>query len=225
MTGVFEDLTGKRFNRLTVIGKVKNTKCVTWECKCDCGKTIYVTTQPLNSGHTKSCGCFKGDKLGEFATTHGRSAENKRLYNMWRAMIDRCYNKSIANYKNYGERGISVCESWQDVNVFFEWALKNGYEKNLQIDRRNNDGNYCPENCHFVTASYNSRNQRVKKSNTTGFVGVSKETGRETYAYAINCGNKRYRKAGFPTAMECAKARDRVIVDNKLDGFNLNKYE
>jgi len=152
MTGVFEDLTGKKFNRLTIIGRVKNTKGVVWECVCDCGKITHVVTQKLSSGRTKSCGCFKGDKLGEFATTHGKCVENKRLYDIWRAMYDRCYNKNVPNYSRYGQRGISMCETWMDVGVFFEWALKNGYEETLQIDRRDNDGNYCPENCHFVTA-------------------------------------------------------------------------
>ena len=225
MKGVFEDLTGKRFNRLTIVGRVKNTKGVKWECVCDCGKTTYAVTQKLSSGSTKSCGCFKGDRLSEFATTHGKTRDNKRLYDIWSAMIYRCSNETIANYHRYGGRGISVCDEWKDVDVFFEWALNNGYENTLQIDRRNNNGNYCPENCHFVTASYNSRNQEIKSNNTTGFVGVSKEGGRETYVYSVEYNKKRYRKAGFPTAIECAKARDKFIIDNNFDGFNLNKYE
>lgn len=91
---------------------------------------------------------------------HGAYVKNKNLYNTWQTMIRRCEDVKRVKYKDYGGRGISVCEEWHDPNIFIDWALANGYKKGLQLDRINNNGNYEPSNCRLVTTKENSRNRR-----------------------------------------------------------------
>lgn len=94
---------------------------------------------------------------------HGLYRENSRLFNVWQTMKSRCENANRDNYARYGGRGIMVCEEWQTAENFVKWALDNGYEKGLQLDRIDNAKGYSPENCRFVTASVNSRNRRNTK--------------------------------------------------------------
>lgn len=94
---------------------------------------------------------------------HGLFRENPALFNVWQTMIGRCENSNRLKYKDYGGRGIKVCEEWHEAKNFVLWALGNGYEKGLQLDRIDNDGDYCPENCRFVTPKENSRNRRNTK--------------------------------------------------------------
>lgn len=101
--------------------------------------------------------CHKG------RTTHGLFRDNKGLFNVWQTMKARCENRNREKYKDYGGRGIKVCDEWHDPANFVRWALNNGYAQGLQLDRIDNDGNYCPENCRFVTPKENSRNRRNTK--------------------------------------------------------------
>lgn len=94
---------------------------------------------------------------------HGANMRNKRLYGVWKTMMHRCYNPKREKYKDYGGRGISVCNEWHDPNAFMDWAEANGYADGLQLDRVNNDGNYAPDNCRFATPKENSRNRRNAK--------------------------------------------------------------
>lgn len=89
-------------------------------------------------------------------TKHGAYKRNPTLYGVWNTMKHRCEDKKRTKYKDYGARGIKVCADWQDPNAFIDWALANGYERGLQLDRINNDGNYCPENCRWITPKENS---------------------------------------------------------------------
>lgn len=98
--------------------------------------------------------------------THGLYATNKRLFSIWQSMKSRCENPNRVKYKDYGGRGIKVCAEWMNAENFVRWALQNGYAEGLQLDRIDNDGNYCPENCRFVTPKENSRNRRNTKSLT-----------------------------------------------------------
>ena len=99
--------------------------------------------------------------------SHGLYRENKSLFNVYNSMKSRCYNKNRDNYERYGGRGIGVCEEWRNsAESFVRWALDNGYEKGLQLDRINNNEDYCPENCRWVTAKENCRNTRRNKTLT-----------------------------------------------------------
>jgi len=166
------DLTGQRFGRLVVIGVVSRDKKAhqtKWNCHCDCGKNVEVAGGNLKNGHSQSCGCFSRDASIERATTHGRS--HTRLFRIWAGMHTRCNNKNFPRYPSYGGRGITVTPEWKDFIVFETWALLNGYNDNLTIDRIDNDGNYCPENCRWVD---NIVQQNNKQNNH--FITVNGET-------------------------------------------------
>ncbi len=158
-----KDLTGMKFGRLTVIEPAKkHGKRTAWKCVCDCGKTVEAITCNLTRGHSLSCGCLKKERL----TTHGLRSRtwSHPLYGVWDNMRQRCLNPNATGYHRYGGRGIQVCKEWADsFECFFAWAMKAGYQKGLQIDRADNDGDYCPENCRWVTRSQNQNNRSTNR--------------------------------------------------------------
>lgn len=166
--GQFIDLTGLQFGRLTVIKPSCSTRNgVKWECWCACGKTTVVFGASLRKGLTKSCGCYHSDvvsksakKVGLANRKHGMS--HHRLHHIWAGMKQRCQDQADADY---GGRGIEVCPEWRDsFEDFLNWALANGYRDDLTIERKDTDGNYCPENCTWANQkaqANNKRNNRV----------------------------------------------------------------
>ena len=189
-----EDLVGKRFGRLTVVGLagVKRHHAQ-WLCQCDCGLTTLSYAYQLNNGSKQSCGCLRTEKAsehipqaqkGEANPTYkhgGKSGKIERLYTTWWNMLKRCETQSASRYECYGGRGIKVCKEWHDYAVFREWAYNNGYydqDPNLSrgekfsIDRIDPDKDYEPSNCQWISLSDNVRrmnlhanqNRRLAKS-------------------------------------------------------------
>ena len=204
------DLTGGVFGRLTVVSESKLTdkKSVRWDCVCSCGRTAVVCTRDLQSGHTKSCGCFKIDTV----TKHGLTRHPLR--SVWKDMKRRCNNTKCRSYTDYGARGITVCKEWQeDLVAFHDWAVTNGWRRGLRIDRRNNDGNYEPNNCRFISHQENCQNTRLlSRKNTSGYRGVSKMNNGKFQAYYTYKRKTVSLGANFESAKEAAIARDSAII-------------
>lgn len=165
----FEDLSGKRFGKLTVIKPAENINEYLgnkkWLCKCDCGRESVVRSNYLKNGHTTSCGCLQRERVHEARFKHGDS--NNRLFNIYEKIKRRCYNPKDHNYKEYGGRGIRVCNEWLDKDSgyinFKTWALSNGYKEDLSIDRIDVNGNYEPCNCRWATFKIQANNKRCNR--------------------------------------------------------------
>lgn len=159
-----EDLTGKKFGRLTVLGRADDyippcgSPKVRWRCLCDCGNETIIVGAYLRNGTSKSCGCLQRELLSEKTKKHGMT--DSRLYAIWCGMKQRCQNENSPEYESYGGRGITVCDEWlHNFQAFYDWSMANGYKENLTIERKDVNGNYCPENCCWITKKMQSRNR------------------------------------------------------------------
>lgn len=165
MAGKVKDITGQRFGRLTVIRfvEVKDRQAF-FECVCDCGNHTIVSGHSLRRGHTKSCGCLWKEYL-HTSKCHNRThnMKNTRIYNIWQHMKARCRRVTCKSYADYGERGITYCKEWEHFEPFYEWAMANGYNDELTIDRIDVNGIYEPSNCRWVTRAVQNRNKRNTK--------------------------------------------------------------
>lgn len=162
MSGKLKDLQGNQYGRLTVqVFSHMNRKHSYWQCVCECGNTHLVRSDCLKSGLVKSCGCLNFE-----ARRYTHRLSKTKLYHVWATMKHRCKNPNDRNYARYGGRGITFCDEWNKYEPFHKWAMENGYREGLTIDRRNNDGNYEPSNCRWITMQEQQKNktQRTAKS-------------------------------------------------------------
>jgi hypothetical protein len=160
MTRKIEYINGEKIGALIFLQDV-NTETINRKAKfqCQCGKIFIAQIMSVKSWHTLSCGCVKRKRASEANKTHGFS--DFLLYDVWTSIKQRCYNKNNKGYKNYGARGINMCDEWrEDVKEFINWCLNNGYKEGLHIDRIDNTMGYEPYNCRFITQKENNRNKR-----------------------------------------------------------------
>lgn len=157
--GFYKDITGQTFGRLTVIAYDHNEKHQSyWKCRCECGKEKVVDGFSLRSGHTKSCGCYQKEVRTQKAIKHNYTGT--RLYRVYANMMTRATNPNYIETDRYMKRGIDVCDEWKNTpEAFIKWALANGYEDALTLDRIDNDKGYSPDNCRWVTYKVQMRNK------------------------------------------------------------------
>lgn len=171
---VDNSFAGSEFGRLKALGPAFSVPCsgrrrVFVVTQCECGTVSAIRVDGLRNS-TYSCGCAQRDsavalgrrRSGQDATNFKHGGHGTPLYGVWRGMLGRCENRNATGYHNYGGRRILVCEQWHDFAVFLAWAKANGYDpRRLELDRRNNDEGYSPDNCRWVTTRENTRNTRA----------------------------------------------------------------
>lgn len=236
--GKFVDLTGQRFGRLIVVERAKNKgTSAMWLCKCDCGNETIVETHRLNSSHTKSCGCLQKEiirTLGFKNLYKEGQMQNKdyqRIRKILNLMRARCYNIKNNRYKNYGARGIKICDEWsgkEGIKNFYKWAMENGYKNNLSIDRIDNNGNYEPNNCRWI-----SNREQANNRTTNNFITYKNET--HTIAEWSRILNMNYSKLQTKLARhnwvieECfftdKRKKGKKVLQYDLKGNLLNSYD
>ena len=191
------DLTGQRYGRLTCLRwesrHMTSRREIFWEVECDCGTVKWVKSQVLRSGKAMSCGCLKNEMAGARLRTHGLS--NTDEYKIYKGIKKRCYNIEAHAYENYGGRGIVMSDEWLDIKTGFLTFLEEMGKrpsKKHSVERKNVNGNYCKENCHWADMQQQAFNQRVKSSNkSTGVLGISLTPAGK---YKVRVGTKEGRK-------------------------------
>ncbi len=161
-----------KINGITILTRAPNNgKKTMYYCLCHCGNLFKTSQSHLHSGHTISCGCIRNYTAKKRLTTHGKTGT--RLRCIWGGMKNRCYNTKLKQYKDYGGRGIAVCDEWKDdFTNFYNWSMSHGYDDALSIDRIDNNGNYEPNNCRWITQKQQARNKR--NNNYITYKGVTK---------------------------------------------------
>lgn len=168
-----KDLTGQQFDRLYVKRRSEQRSKegrVMWVCSCSCGNIVLVDTKSLTTRNTKSCGCYSKEVHSRILTKHG--ASRSKLYFVWNDMKSRCTDVNAVPYRDYGGRGIIVCNEWMtSFESFQQWALSNGYRQGLTLDRIDVNKGYNPENCRWVTMKVQCNNKRNNR-----FISYNNET-------------------------------------------------
>ena len=195
------NLTGQKFGKLTVIGldEKQQTRKTYWICECECGNITSARSDSLLCGAIISCGCMKKkqDRIN-LTANHSHKQSKTRLYCIWQGMKQRCNNIHDAKYCNYGGRGITVCEEWNNSFLpFFEWAKGNGYADNLTIDRIDTNGNYCPENCRWASTEEQNNNRTTNIKITIGNTTKTLKQWCDIFCLNYSTIEARYKANGF----------------------------
>jgi hypothetical protein len=206
------DLIGQRFGLLEVVGyagfvmaEYKNRvhKENYWYCLCDCGSLTKKRQACLRSGDTRSCGCWGDRSREDWIVNLPRGDKyNTELGIKWRTMKGRCFNPKAMGYHNYGGRGIKICDEWMIFANFYEWSIASGYAEGLTIERIDNDGDYCPENCKWVTRQEQANNRRTNRPLTLN--GVTKNLGQWAIGLGISKGALKQRIDKYHWSIEDA---------------------
>lgn len=208
MPGKIKDLSGQRFERLTVTGGWERIgKRTWWEVTCDCGTIKKVLADSLHSGNTRSCGCLFMDQAKSRATKHGLI--DHPVYYTWRAMRHRCNLETDPNYHSYGGRGIKVCDRWNGSFQEFWNDMGRQWRAGTSIERINNDGDYEPGNCKWATPLEQARNRRTARVINTPLGPMSVTDAAEAFGLKRNTITARL-LYGFPDERLLEKPRART---------------
>lgn len=220
MAAFDESCFGKVYGELTIIGRGRKTKVGTNViCRCSCGTIKEIRIQDLRRGSTVSCGCTR--KFNRVHYTHG--LRYHPLYGVWLGIKKRCLNKNSCAYKDYGGRGITICEEWlNDFVPFYNWAIENGWEKGLELDKDklSPDGNgliYSPQFCCFLTPKENGRHKR--NNVLVVYNGESKPVSEWCEILGLN---KCYIYQRGKSKVSAQEAFDKLCSRNKLNGVSNN---
>ena len=176
--------------------------------KCFCGSEFKAQIANVKNRNTKSCGCINGRK---------HNLTNHRLYQAWNGMIQRCNNHKSTSYKNYGKRGVTVCQEWHITENFIK-DMYPSYKEGLELDRIDNSKGYCKDNCRWTTKEIQKRNTRlIRITNKSGYRGVYWANNISKYRSKICVNNKNIHLGCFNTSIEAVKAYDKYVIDNKLE--------
>lgn len=165
-----EKYIGKKYGRWTVLAfsHVASGRRQMYLCRCDCGTIKPVSIVAIKQGHTISCGCLQKEKTRTHGGTYDINHKKQRLYRIYDHVKYRCLCPTCDAYKHYGGRGIKICKEWLNYENFRSWALANGYKDNLTLDRIDVNGDYCPENCRWISQKEQQRNKRTNVFITLG---------------------------------------------------------
>lgn len=211
-----EEIIGKKWGKLTAIKfAFRKYGRRYFEFRCECGAIKNFSLSDVKNGHIKSCGKCRGRHHLSYT----------RLYKIWHGIKSRCFCPTCNIYKNYGGKGISMCDEWKNSpEMFCEWAMKNGYNDSLTIDRIDSNKGYSPENCRWATHQEQNSHLKMLKNNKSGYKGVSWSKYAHRWICNISINNKSKRIGGYKTQKEAVEARNKFIDDNNLIYHQKNVY-
>jgi len=199
------DRRGMRYGRLVVIEiaetiRTSRTTRFRWLCQCECGNQKVVEGSNLQQGHVLSCGCYRK----EIKTTHGLTGTPEHI--VWQGMLSRCRNPNNNAFQYYGDRGITVCERWLEFSAFLDDMGPRPTERHT-IERKDTNGNYCPENCIWLPGPLQNKNQGRRIDNTSGVTGVVWNAKSDRWEAFLGLDRKRVYLGLFDTVEEAARVR------------------